>query len=43
MDDEYIEEPIGQARFDDTDDEEKVENMDSLIEDEYDGDDIANN
>ena len=40
VDDEYMEEPISQARFDDTDDEEKVENMDSLIEDEYDGDDM---
>ena len=40
VDDEYMEEPISQARFDDTDDEEKVENMESLIEDEYDGDDM---
>ncbi|KAE8818050.1 hypothetical protein D1007_04151 [Hordeum vulgare] len=40
VDGEYMEEPISQARFDDTDDEEKVENMDSLIEDEYDGDDM---
>ena len=40
VDDEYMEEPISQARFDDTDDEEKVENMGSLIEDEYDGDDM---
>ncbi|KAM3297130.1 hypothetical protein ACQJBY_039150 [Aegilops geniculata] len=40
VDDEYMEEPISQARFDDTDDEEKVENTDSLIEDEYDGDDM---
>nr|XP_045083495.1 uncharacterized protein LOC120962420 [Aegilops tauschii subsp. strangulata] len=40
VDDEYMEEPISQARFDDTDDEDKVENMDSLIEDEYDGDDM---
>ena len=40
VDDEYMEEPISQARFDDTDDEEKVENMDSLIEDEYNGDDM---
>nr|XP_040254019.1 neural Wiskott-Aldrich syndrome protein-like [Aegilops tauschii subsp. strangulata] len=40
VDHEYMEEPISQARFDDTDDEEKVENMDSLIEDEYDGDDM---
>ena len=39
VDDEYTEEPISQARFDDSDNEEKVENMDSLIEDEYDGDD----
>ena len=35
-----VEEPNSQARFDDTDDEEKVENMDSLIEDEYNGDDM---
>ena len=40
VDDEYMEEPINQARFDDTDEEEKVENMDNLIEDEYDGDDM---
>ena len=38
--DEYAEELSSHARFDDTDDEEKVENMDSLIEDEYDGDDM---
>ena len=40
MDDEYPEEPISRARFDDTDDEDKEENMDSLIEDEYDGEDM---
>jgi hypothetical protein len=40
VDDEYPEEPISRARFDDTDDEEKEENMDCLIEDEYDGEDM---
>ena len=40
VDDEYLEEPISRARFDDTDDEEKEENMDSLIENEYDGEDM---
>lgn len=40
VDDEYPEEPISRARFDDTDDEEKEENMDSLIDDEYDGEDM---
>ena len=40
VDDEYPEEPISRARFDDTDDEEKEENIDSLIEDEYDGEDM---
>ena len=40
VDDEYPEQPISRARFDDTDDEEKEENMDSLIEDEYDGEDM---
>ena len=40
VDDEYPEEPISRARFDDTDDEEKEENMDSLIENEYDGEDM---
>jgi hypothetical protein len=40
MDDEYPEEPISRASFDDTDDEEKEENMDCLIEDEYNGEDM---
>ncbi|KAM0893785.1 hypothetical protein ACQ4PT_024891 [Festuca glaucescens] len=40
VDDEYPEEPISRARFDDTDDEEKEENMDSLVDDEYDGEDM---
>ena len=40
VDDEYPEMPISRARFDDTDNEEKEENMDSLIEDEYDGEDM---
>jgi hypothetical protein len=40
MADEYPEEPISRASFDDTDDEEKEENMDCLIEDEYDGEDM---
>jgi hypothetical protein len=40
VDDEYPEEPISRARFDDTDDEEKAENMDCLIKDEYDGEDM---
>ncbi|KAM0902483.1 hypothetical protein ACQ4PT_019266 [Festuca glaucescens] len=40
VDDEYPEEPISRARFDDTDNEEKEENMDSLIDDEYDGEDM---
>jgi hypothetical protein len=40
MDDEYPEEPISRARFDDPDDEEREENMDNLIDDEYDGEDM---
>ena len=40
MDDEYQEEAINGARFNDTDDEERGENMDSLVIDEYDGDDM---
>jgi hypothetical protein len=40
MQDEYQEEPISHARFDDTDDEERQENIDSLVLDEYDGDDM---
>jgi hypothetical protein len=34
------EEPISRARFDDTGDEEKEENMDNLIDDEYNGEDM---
>jgi hypothetical protein len=33
-------EPISRARFDDTGDEEKEENMDNLIDDEYNGQDM---
>jgi hypothetical protein len=40
VDDEYLEEPISRARFDDTDDEQKEENMDCLIDYEYDGEDM---
>ena len=40
VDEEYVEKPISHARFDDTDDEEKEENIDSLILDEYDGEDM---
>jgi hypothetical protein len=40
VDDEYPEEPISRARFDDTGDEEKEENMDCLIKDEYYGEDM---
>ena len=35
MEDEYQEEPSSLARFDDTDDEEKEENADMLVPDEY--------
>ena len=34
MEDEYQEESISRARFDDTDDEERQENIDNLILDE---------
>jgi hypothetical protein len=40
MEDEYTEEPSHPARFDDTDDEETEENNDSIIADEYDGEDM---
>ena len=40
VDNEYPEEPIRRARFDDTNDEENAENNDCLIIDEYDGEDI---
>ncbi|KAE8800197.1 hypothetical protein D1007_24349 [Hordeum vulgare] len=39
MEDEYQEEPITGARFDDTNDEEREENIDSLVN-EYDGNDM---
>lgn len=38
--DEYMEEPSLPARFDDTDDEEREENGNSLVVDEYDGEDM---
>ncbi|KAE8805608.1 hypothetical protein D1007_18275 [Hordeum vulgare] len=37
VEDEYAEEPSSRARFDDTDDEEREENIDSLVLQEYDG------
>ncbi|KAE8814745.1 hypothetical protein D1007_07981 [Hordeum vulgare] len=37
---EYEEEPSSHARFDDTDDEEREENIDSLVLQEYDGEDM---
>ena len=40
MENQYEEQPIARARFDDTDDEERQENVDSLVVDEYDGDDM---
>lgn len=40
MEDEYTEDPSFTARFDDTDDEEKEENIESFIGDEYDGEDM---
>ncbi|KAE8776103.1 hypothetical protein D1007_51328 [Hordeum vulgare] len=40
VEDEYAEEPSSRARFDDTDDEEREENIDSLVLQEYDGDDM---
>ena len=39
VEDEYAEEPSSCARFDDTDDEEREENIDSLVLQEYDGED----
>ncbi|KAE8821481.1 hypothetical protein D1007_00254 [Hordeum vulgare] len=39
MEDEYKEEPISGAEFDDTDDEDREENIDSLVN-KYDGDDM---
>ena len=40
MEDQYVEEPSRRARFDDTDDEEREENIDSLVLQEYDGEDM---
>ncbi|XP_073355050.1 uncharacterized protein [Aegilops tauschii subsp. strangulata] len=40
VEDEYAEEPSTRARFDDTDDEEREENIDSLVLQEYDGEDM---
>ena len=40
VEDEYPEEPSSRARFDDTDDEEREENIDSLVLQEYDGEDM---
>ncbi|KAE8819842.1 hypothetical protein D1007_02214 [Hordeum vulgare] len=40
MEDEYPEEPSSRARFDDTYDEEREENIDSLVLQEYDGGDM---
>ncbi|KAE8779025.1 hypothetical protein D1007_47979 [Hordeum vulgare] len=40
VEDEYAEEPRSRARFDDTDDEERQENIDSFVLQEYDGEDM---
>ncbi|KAE8816442.1 hypothetical protein D1007_06046 [Hordeum vulgare] len=40
MEDKYAEEPSSRARYDDTDDEEREENIDSLVLQEYDGEDM---
>ena len=40
VEDEYAEEPSSRARFDNTDDEEREENIDSLVLQEYDGEDM---
>jgi hypothetical protein len=40
MEDQYMEDIAQGARFDDTDDEEKNENNDSLILADYEGDDL---
>ncbi|KAE8816705.1 hypothetical protein D1007_05726 [Hordeum vulgare] len=37
---EYAQEPSSRARFDDTDDEEREENINSLVLQEYDGEDM---
>jgi hypothetical protein len=43
MEDQYMEDIAHGARFDDTDDEEKDENNDSLVLADYEGDDLPNN
>ena len=40
MEDEYPKEPSSRARFDDTNDEEREENIDSLVLQEYAGEDM---
>ncbi|KAE8803045.1 hypothetical protein D1007_21256 [Hordeum vulgare] len=40
VEDEYAEDPSSRARFDDIDDEEREENIDSLVLEEYDGEDM---
>ncbi|KAE8812664.1 hypothetical protein D1007_10367 [Hordeum vulgare] len=40
VEDEYAEDPSSRARFDDTDDEEREENIVSLVLQEYDGEDM---
>ncbi|KAE8797986.1 hypothetical protein D1007_26800 [Hordeum vulgare] len=40
VEDEYAEEPSSRARFDDTGDEEREENIDSFVLQEYDGEDM---
>ncbi|KAE8818385.1 hypothetical protein D1007_03829 [Hordeum vulgare] len=40
VEDEYAQEPSSRARFDDTDDEEREENIDSLVLQEYVGEDM---
>ncbi|KAE8800387.1 hypothetical protein D1007_24082 [Hordeum vulgare] len=40
VEDEYAEEPSSRARFDDTDDEDREENINSLVLQEYDGEDM---
>jgi hypothetical protein len=40
MEDQYVEDIVQGARFDNTDDEEKDENNDSLVLANYEGDDL---
>ena len=40
VEDQYAEEPSSRVRFDDTNDEEREENIDSLVLQEYDGEDM---